>query len=109
MLRLIILRKKHNLTQRKLADILGCSYSYMSMVESGQRELNSELAEKLAEYFGVTVEYLLGVEHDKKKDDHSDELVEMYESLDVLEKRELLDFAQFLVSKRKVLKYKYRY
>lgn len=102
MIRLVLLRKKHNLTQRKLAQLLGCSYSFISMLESGQRTPNSEITEKLAGFFGVSPEYLLGLDEANKQNEHANELLEVFQSLEPQEKQELLDFAYYLTHKRKL-------
>ncbi len=70
-------------------------------MESGQRMPNPEIAEKMAGFFGVTVDYLLGVDEENKQNNHANELLELYKSLEAAEKQELLDFANFLAHKRK--------
>lgn len=53
------LRKQHNLTMRELADKLGLStHGYIGDLESGRRQPSLELAVKIADFFGVTVDQL---------------------------------------------------
>lgn len=54
------LRKDKKLSQRALSEILGLSHSTIGMYESGQREPNFETLKKLASYFNVSIDYLLG-------------------------------------------------
>lgn len=54
------LRKDNNLTQQNMANKLGISQNYYHGIESGERQKNLDLsiATKLAEIFGVTVEWI---------------------------------------------------
>ncbi|MCI8387130.1 MAG: helix-turn-helix transcriptional regulator [Clostridiales bacterium] len=58
--RLIELRKKHKLTQSDMSAILGISRQAYSNYELGNREADYSTLSKLADYFGVSVDYLLG-------------------------------------------------
>ncbi|MFL5262139.1 MAG: helix-turn-helix domain-containing protein [Anaeromyxobacteraceae bacterium] len=54
------LRAKKNLSQKALADKIGISVSYVSMLERGQRSPPLETIEKMAKALGVTPAALLG-------------------------------------------------
>jgi len=56
------LRTKQRLTQQQLAKKIGVAQSTIGMVESNKREAGKDLLIKLAKYFGVTVDYLLGTD-----------------------------------------------
>lgn len=58
--RLKKLRRDKNLSQAALGGILGVVQSTIGMYESGQREPDSETLIKIAEFFEVTVDYLIG-------------------------------------------------
>lgn len=58
--RLKELRYKKELSQRELASILNMSPSTIAMYETGQREPDAETLSKIADFFGVTIDYLLG-------------------------------------------------
>lgn len=58
--RLKLLREQKGLTQEELAAILNISRSALSLWEIGKREPNQETLRFLAEYFGVSIDYLLG-------------------------------------------------
>ena len=54
------LREEKQMKQDELAKILSISPSAIGMYERDEREPNDELTLKLAEYFNVTTDYLLG-------------------------------------------------
>ncbi len=54
------LRAKKKLSQKALADKVGCSVSYVSMLERGQRSPPLETIEKVAKALGVPPSGLLG-------------------------------------------------
>ena len=54
------LRSKKKLSQKALADKIGISVSYVSMLERGQRSPPLETIEKMAKALGVSPGALLG-------------------------------------------------
>ena len=58
--RLRQLRKEDNLTQKELAAKLGLAFSTISMYERGIREPDFETTEEIADYFNVSMDFLLG-------------------------------------------------
>lgn len=58
--RLKELRKEKGLTQQGLADIVGVTKRTIIAWENGERDIKSDKAQILADYFGVSVAYLLG-------------------------------------------------
>ena len=70
--RLIELRKKNNKTQSDIARELSISRQAYSNYELGNREADYDTLNKLADYFGVSVDYLLGRIDDKIHDDKDD-------------------------------------
>lgn len=58
--RLKKLRKENTTTQSELATILSVSEKTISRWESGESSIKSEQAQKLADFFNVSVPYLLG-------------------------------------------------
>ena len=54
------LREDHDLKQKQVADYLICDQSLYSKYERGERPLPLEYAEKLADLYHVSVDYLLG-------------------------------------------------
>jgi len=57
--RLRELRKSKGISLKELGAIIGVAESTMSLYESGKRQPDYETLLKLAEYYGVTVDYLL--------------------------------------------------
>lgn len=58
-LRIRDLREDKDLKQKQIADYLMCDQSLYSKYERGERALPLEYAVKLADYYGVSVDYLL--------------------------------------------------
>ena len=58
--RLRDLREDHDKTQQEIADILGTSQTMYARYERGANELPLRHLLKLAEYYGVSADYLLG-------------------------------------------------
>jgi len=56
------LRREKGLTQQQLANVLKIDRSNYSKYELGKLEPNNEMLVILAKYFGVTTDYLLGLE-----------------------------------------------
>ncbi len=54
------LRKTKQMTQLELANTLGLSFSAISMYERGEREPSFEVMETIADYFNVTMDFLMG-------------------------------------------------
>ncbi|HEL1584669.1 TPA: transcriptional regulator [Streptococcus suis] len=60
--RLKELRKKRGLTQSQVANVLGTNQSQYGKYENKKTQLSIENAKKLANYFGVSIPYLLGLD-----------------------------------------------
>ncbi|MCL2061405.1 MAG: helix-turn-helix domain-containing protein [Firmicutes bacterium] len=56
------LREEKGLSQTKLAAELGLNQRTVSNYETGSLEPNIQTIKKLCEYFGVSADYLLGLE-----------------------------------------------
>ena len=59
-LRIKDLREDNDLTQKQVAAVLMCDQSLYSKYERGERALPLDYADKLADFYGVSVDYLLG-------------------------------------------------
>lgn len=64
-MRLKELRKQKNITQLKLAMDLGMNQNAISRYETGEREADYKTLIALADYFDVSVDYLIGRTNDK--------------------------------------------
>ena len=56
------LRKENNLSRQQLADLIQVNVRTISYWELGQRECNLEQLIALSKVFGVTTDFLLGLE-----------------------------------------------
>lgn len=55
------LRNEAKITQKDLANILGVSRGTIGMYEIGQRDPDTETLKKLAKFFNVSIDYLIGL------------------------------------------------
>jgi len=58
--RLAMLRKQKRYTQLKVAMDLNLSQNSISRYEDGTREMNYSLLIRFADYYGVSIDYILG-------------------------------------------------
>mgnify|MGYP004522674393 CR=1 FL=1 len=85
--RLKELRQSKKKTQQELADIVGVTKRTYIYWEQGERQIKPDKAQQLADYFGVSVGYLLGYSNNPKR--YDDEIVmELEERLTVVHSRE---------------------
>ncbi|HEO6612901.1 TPA: helix-turn-helix transcriptional regulator [Streptococcus agalactiae] len=68
MSRLKELRKEKKLSQKEIADFLGISERTISRWENSENTIKSDKAQKLADYFEVPIDYLLGFSNVRDKD-----------------------------------------
>ena len=61
------LREDRDLKQRQLAEILNCSQQVYSNYELGQRDIPTDILIKLSEFYHVSVDYLLGLTNNPKR------------------------------------------
>lgn len=59
------LREDNDLKQRELAEILNCSQRVYSNYERGDLDIPTEILIKLADYYDVSVDYILGRKNNK--------------------------------------------
>lgn len=59
-MRLKELRKARKYKQTDLAEVLSCSQGVYSRYESGEREPPFDIMKNLADFYGVTIDYLMG-------------------------------------------------
>ena len=65
-LRIRNLREDADLTQSDLAKVLNCSQVCYSYYENGQRDIPTDVLIKLANYYGVSTDYILGLTNERK-------------------------------------------
>ena len=59
-IRLKELRNKANITQKELAEAINTSQQNIAFYEKGERKPKHDMVEKLANFFNVSTDYLLG-------------------------------------------------
>ncbi|WP_379883062.1 helix-turn-helix domain-containing protein [Laceyella putida] len=80
--RLKALRREKRITQQQIADRFGVTKSTVSRWEKGSFEPDTEKLKEIADYFGVTVDYLLGNdENQENKDKKNADLVDLLEEI----------------------------
>lgn len=60
------LREDHDKTQQEIADVLNMHRSVYRRYENGERETPAWVIVKLAEYYRVSTDYLLGLSDDPR-------------------------------------------
>ena len=60
------LRKEKGLTQVQMAEFIGCKYRHYQKIEYGEINIPSMMLERLADYFNVSTDYLLGRSDDRR-------------------------------------------
>ena len=61
------LREDRDLKQRQLAEFLNCSQQVYSNYELGQRDIPTDVLIRLADFYQVSVDYLLGLTKNPKR------------------------------------------
>ena len=62
-----LLRQRHNLTQKELAEIINSSQNYLSDVETGKKRPSLDYYITIANYFKVSLDHLFADELNMKK------------------------------------------
>lgn len=60
------LREDHDLTQKDMARILSCSQQVYINYELGQRDIPTDILIKLARFYRVSTDYILGLTDDRR-------------------------------------------
>lgn len=61
------LREDHDLTQQQIADAIGITQRKYSYLETGTQQLTAELLIKLADFYHVSIDYLLRQTNDARR------------------------------------------
>ncbi len=89
-----ILRKQKGLTQQDMAEIINTSRSCISNYESGNRQPDNEIINLLADYFSVSIDYLLGRSTVKTVFKSENDMSEMNKALFYAETSRALDVSK---------------
>ena len=60
------LREDKDRTQKEMAKALNCSQQVYSNYELGQRDIPTDILIKLSSFYGVSVDYILGISDNPK-------------------------------------------
>lgn len=60
------LREDRDLNQTKIAKMLGMSQTGYSKYETGENDVPTAILIKLAQFYGTSVDYILGLTNEKK-------------------------------------------
>ena len=101
--RLLELRKEMNLTQDDLAVILNINKHSISSYERNKNEPSDAIKILIANYFNVSVDYLLGITDNpqpyNKLNDTYIRIPELANNKDI--KKEILNYAYYLIERKK--------
>lgn len=101
---LIFLREQNNTTQKQLAEYLGMTRQGYAHYEQGDREPDPTTLIKLADYFNVTVDYLLGRE-DKEKTSiqpHKTVVQALFDELSPFEQGQIVERMKIMLEHRNI-------
>lgn len=109
--RIKLLRESRGLQQQELCSIIGVEQSTLANYENNRRIPSDEVKIKLADYFNVTIDYLLGRDTPETKKDPSaeeskmvNEISDIYDKLSDEAKEKLLEYCSDLLGNPKNLK-----
>lgn len=94
------LRKSKNITQLDVATAIGVSSQVLSRYERGEREPDYKTLCKLADFFGVTVDELLGRTPQLFDDARVErpEIMELYELMTPQQQSNLINYARGMLA-----------
>ena len=97
--RLYKLRKAAGLSQKELGDLLAVSHHTISSYEKDKSDPNDEIKIKLAKYFRVSVDYLVGMIDDPYPSWSNASIVVLPENITPEQRSMISDFVAFLSSR----------
>lgn len=89
------LREDADLKQTELAEKIGIKQKTLSNYEREETEIDGKTAKKIADFFGVTLEYLLGFSSNRTGEDFTKDMT-------VEEVEKMKEYKELLIAKRKV-------
>lgn len=98
------LRKERKLTLREAADLMHMSFSNIAMIERGEHNLTADNAVLFADFYGVSVDYLLCQTDDRTPsnnilDNLQVEILNSTQDLTPEQKQDVLTYIDFLKAK----------
>lgn len=109
-MRLKKLRKNANLTQKQFARAIGAAQNTVSQWETGTHGIDNDTLSRIANFFGVSIDYLLGNDFSPAEKSPADpeideaaldqELIQLLCQLDAREALRVQDFVRGLLAAR---------
>ena len=97
--RLYLLRKAAGLSQIELGNMLSVSHHTISSYEKGKSDPSDETKVGLARYFGVTVDYLVGLSDEPFPSNAGQDVLPLPAGLTDVQRGTVRDFALFLAAR----------
>ena len=100
------LRKERGLTQEQLAEIINIPKITYQNYERETRKIPTDLLLELADFYNVTIDYMLDREFTggQKITESEYELLSVYRKLNEFEQKRLLEYGRFLTTLKENLK-----
>lgn len=106
--KLVHLRKQRNWSQQDLCNQIGIHSAHLSRLENDKSQPSVALLHKIAQAFGVTMDYLVDYEADEVtpisiKDKSLANKLELIEQLDEADKQTIINVIDSMLTKKKML------
>jgi len=100
------LREEREMTQQQIAELINMHRSNYSKIESGQRELSVSALDKIAKYFGITIDELVNMDGSVPKevtveDKTTVEQVKLIQELEPEDKKMIFKMIETFLTKKK--------
>ena len=105
MIKLKELRKQKNITLEEFAKVINVSKATVNSYELHKTEPTLDTLVKIAKYFNVTTDYLLGIDNEVVNNELDKELLSYTNQLNDLEKAKVIGYAKSRVEQQKENKY----
>jgi transcriptional regulator with XRE-family HTH domain len=98
--RLRLLREEQKMAQKEIASLLGLTYSAIGKYETDSNKPSSDTIHKLADYFHVSSDYLLGRSNIRlSAEELIDQNKDMISDLPETARKEIIDFVGYIRNK----------
>ena len=95
------LRLEFGISQQQLADVIGVSQQSVNKYENHNVEPDIETLIAIAEYFNVTIDYLVGRDESRAEDRDSQILFNQYNLMEQEQKRLYIDIGKAILNSDK--------
>lgn len=94
--RLRQLRKEKGISAEQLAEIMGINKSTISRYENGQRDPFMPFVQKIADYFNVSIDWMVGLSEIRAPDINTSTLNQIFHTIPDQGKVELVNYAKYI-------------